>query len=613
MSNQRYKKINDYAIIGNRHSSALIGIDGSIDWCCLPSFDSPSVFAAILDADKGGRWQICPTRNYNPIQTYEENTNVLYTIFETNDGKAKLTDFMPCFMYKGEFRAFNEIHRRIEYIDGNNSIDFLIHFEPRLNYSKGKTTIKVLSNGCIAYGDENNNHVISLIFQKELNQNSNSITVSGKPYADFFSISKDNPSISFILKSNEHNIKTFEDYKAQYKLEKTIKYWKNWVANIKYKGRWSKEVIRSALTLKLLHYAPTGAILAAATTSLPEKIGGSMNWDYRFSWIRDAAFSLWSLSLLGFYQETRGYIDWLMSICSKHKPSIMLSISGNNENLSEKEIDHLEGYKKSKPVRVGNAASGQLQLDVYGIIIDALYFSYKEVGWASKEAYEFLVREYAETIVESWKNPDNGIWELRGERKYYTESRVWCYVGLDRAVKLANYLGYYEDAERWKPIRKKIKEEVLSKGWSEKKNAFTMFYGNDEILDAALLLMPLVKFLPATHPKMASTIERIKQELSHNGLICRFRLPNSDYYSEGTFTICTFWMVDCLILLGRIDEALKLFNKLIGLANHIGLYSEEIDSQTGNFLGNFPQAFTHMGLISTAVNLDRALAKTNNE
>lgn len=603
MNNQRYKRINDYGVIGNRHSSALVGIDGSIDWCCLPNFDSPSVFAAILDANKGGKFQVCPADSYHHTQSFEKHTNIINTIFKTSEGEAKVTDFMPCFMHKGKFQAFNEIHRRVEHIGGDDDIKFRLYFQPRINYAKEKTSINSLPNGYIA---DSKNECVSLIFEEKINLDSNK-TNSGDLLEGYFTISKEKPSNTFILKYNEKAIKSFDEYQSEYKLDKTRFYWRNWVFSIKYKGRFSEEIIRSALTLKLLQFAPTSALLAAATTSLPEDIGGSMNWDYRFSWIRDAGFTLWALSIIGSYQETTDYIDWLMDICSKHKPSIMLSIYGDTENLSEEKLPHLEGYNGSKPVRIGNAASNQFQLDIYGILLDAIYFSYKVMGRASNETYKTLVKVYAEDIVKSWQKPDNGIWEIRGERKYYTESRFWCYVGLDRAMKLARYLGYDDDANRWKSVRDEIKKDVLSKGWSEKKKSFTMFYGNDEILDAANLLMPLTKFLPASHPKMASTIEKIRQELSENDFIFRYRKTGNDL--DGAFSVCSFWMVDCLLLLEKVDEAEKLFKKLLKYANHVGLYSEEIDPKTGDFLGNFPQAFTHMGLISAAVNLDKALSK----
>ena len=310
-------------------------------------------------------------------------------------------------------------------------------------------------------------------------------------------------------------------------------------------------------------------------------------------------------------REALDYMKWLMSVCERCGPDlqIMMGVEGERE-LEEVILEHLEGYEGSRPVRVGNAAHKQLQLDIYGALVDAIYFLYKTLGWTTKEIYERIVRVCADLVSIVWHLPDSGIWEVRTEPRFFVESRVWCYVALDRSVKLARYLGYDEDAERWEPIMKMIKEEVLSKGWSEEKKAFTMYYGSDE-LDAANLLMPLVKFLPARHPKVKATIERISQELARDGLVYRYRATGVDGVDgeEGAFLACSFWLVECLIQLGRIAEAERLFSKLLALSNHVGLYAEEVDPDTGEALGNFPQAYTHMGLISTAVHLDEALSR----
>lgn len=594
----RYKRISEYGIIGDMHSAALVGIDGSIDWCCFPRFDSPSVFAAILDADKGGRFQVAPIDDYGSEQAYEEDTNILATIFKTSSGIVKVTDFMPCFMRRGEMMAFHEIHRRIESLEG--SVGLRLVFQPRMKYATGKTSVEIFSTGCVA---NNEDEYLSLASRIKLASTTLDSTISG------FEVSESEDAW-IVIKYGEQAVRDLDEYQSDYKLSKTRYYWRNWAKNIKYRGRWRDQVARSALTLKLLQYTSTGALVAAATTSLPEQKGGSRNWDYRYSWVRDAAFSLWALSLIGASREALDYMKWFMTICQKPGAELQMMLKvGGERYLAERELSHFEGYEGSRPVRVGNEACKQLQLDVYGALVDAIYFLYRVLGWTTKEVYENIVRGYADFVAKAWRLPDSGAWEMRTEPRYYVESRVWCHVALDRSVKLARYLGYDEDAERWKPIMQEIKKEILSKGWSERKGAFTMYYGNDS-LDAANLLMPLVQFLPATHPKVASTIERIRQELSHNGLVYRYRSEDGLPGGEGAFTVCSFWMVECLVHLGKLEEAERLFNELLKYSNHLGLYSEEVDPETGEALGNFPQAYTHMGLISTAVHLDEALSKT---
>lgn len=619
----RYKRIAEYGVIGNRCSAALVGIDGSIDWCCLPNFDSPSVFAAILDADKGGKYQICPAGRDTPEQSYEQKTNVLTTLFKTPAGTAKVTDFMPCFMLNGEFKSFREIHRHIDLIDGND-IELVLRFDPRFDYAVGKTNIKRTKNGLIAY---RKNKSLSLTYQNELEINfePGDKTNSQRVISNFKISEKDDHKI-FVMKYGETRTSDIAGYVSDDKLIMTRDYWRYWTSNIKYRGRWRDQVIRSALILKLLQYAPTGALIAAVTTSLPEKIGGDKNWDYRFSWIRDTGFSLWSLDLIGCYQESFEYFQWLLNSIRRLKDlPVLLPISGKGE-VSEMELSHLEGYEGSSPVRIGNKAYDQLQLDVYGILIDAVYFLFKYLGVINKETYETLVREYANSIVKLWKSPDHGIWEIReGPRRRYVESRWWCYVGLDRAMKLASYLGYFDDARKWQSLRDKIKAEVILKGWSNKKKAFVMYYGKDSVLDAANLLMPLVKFLPFNHPKVVSTMEKIRKELTQDNLVFRYssfafndthaktskrsteRKVNRS--SEGSFVICTFWLVECLIGLGKIKQAERLFVKLLKLSNHLGLYSEEIDPRSHDLLGNFPQSYAHMGFISAAVHLDKVLSE----
>ncbi len=591
-----YKRISDYGVIGDMHTAALVGLDGSIDWYCAPRFDSPSVFAALLDARKGGRFQLSPIESFTTNQSYEGETNVLSTIFESKQGRIKLTDFMPCFMEKGELKGLHEIHRIVDCVEGE--LGLRIIFQPRLDYARGKTTIVETREGCTAkYQD----HQVNLASSTKLHVSDEDILTSE------FRLSK-SQRVVFVLKWGKSPAIPASRYETARKLSRTVSYWKRWVGHVKYQGPFRANVVRSCLVLKLLQYAPTGAMVAAVTTSLPESVGALRNWDYRYSWIRDNALSVLALSEAGASREALDYARWLINLRrhSKEKLQIMMGIGGESD-IPETTLDHLEGYRRSSPVRIGNAASKQLQLDVYGILADYVYFLHT-LGWTTGQVYENLVRYSADQALKEWQSPDSGIWEIR-QQKTFVESTMWCYVALDRASKMARELGYDEDWQRWEPVRKKIKSHILSDGWSEKKKAFTMVFGGED-LDAANLLMPLVGFLPAKDPKMTSTIQRIREELSKDDLVYRYKIDDGQLGKEGAFTVCSFWMVDCLTRLGKLREAEGLLNQLVKRSNHLGLYSEEIDPETGEALGNFPQAYTHMGLITASVHLEEARRKS---
>src|SRR2546426_268056 len=508
-----YKPISDYGVIGDMHTAALVGLDGSIDWYCAPRFDSPSVFAAILDARKGGRFQLSPVESFTTKQSYEGDSNVLTTVFETKRGKIKLTDFMPCFMEQGELKGFDELHRIVDCSEGE--VELRITFQPRLDYARGETILQETKEGYMAKCEA---HQVNLASSVKLQlPDKDTLTTE-------FGLSKGKRAI-FIIKWGKSSSTSVAKYDTGRKLTRTLSYWKRWVGHVKYQGPYRAQVVRSCLVLKLLQYAPTGAMVAAVTTSLPESIGALRNWDYRYSWIRDNALSVWALSEAGATREALDYTRWMINV-RRH----------------------------------------------------------------SKE------------------KSDSGIWEMRQARPF-VESKMWCYVALDRAIKIARELGYDDDWHRWDPVKKKIKTEILSNGWSNKKKAFTMVLGGDE-LDAANLLMPLVGFLPAKDAKMTSTIQHIREELSKGDLIYRYNVDDGQMGKEGAFTVCSFWMVDCLTRLGKLGEAEGLLNQLLKRGNHLGLYSEEIDPVTGDALGNFPQAYTHMGLITASVRLEEARRKT---
>ncbi|TMI14928.1 glycoside hydrolase family 15 protein [Candidatus Bathyarchaeota archaeon] len=592
-----YKPISDYGVIGDMHTAALVGLDGSIDWYCAPRFDSPSVFAALLDSQKGGRFQLSPTGKFTTKQSYGGDTNVLATTFDSQEGRIRLTDFMPCFMEKGELKVFQELHRIVDCLEGDPGLR--ITFQPRFNYARGNTIIRETRDGCLA---RNQRHHISLASSVKLLVSDKDLLVND------FRLSR-GQKIVFVLKWGNSSPTSAARYETSRKLSKTLSYWKRWASHVKYQGPYRAHVVRSCLVLKLLQYAPTGAMVAAVTTSLPESIGTLRNWDYRYSWIRDNALSVWALSEAGATREALEYTRWMINVRrhSKERLQIMMGIGGERE-IPEITLDHLEGYRRSSPVRVGNAAYKQLQLDIYGILADSMYYLHRALGWTTKQAYENLVKYSADQAAAEWEKPDSGIWEMRQARSF-VESKMWCYVALDRAMKIARELGYDEDWRRWEPVKKKIKSQILANGWSTKKKAFTMVLGEDD-LDAANLLMPLVGFLPARDPKMTSTIQRIREELSKGDLVYRYNMDDGQLGKEGAFTVCSFWMVDCLTRLGKLGEAEGLLNQLLKRANHLGLYSEEIDPVTGEALGNFPQAYTHMGLITASIRLEEARRKT---
>ena len=594
--NRRYKPISDYGIIGDMHSCALVGTDGSIDWACFPRFDSPSVFAAILDSERGGSYQISPNINYSSEARYEDDSNILATTFTTDEGTARLTDFMPCIMERGSLKSYHEIIRRVDGLTG--SVPMSLIFKPRLNYAKGETRFTLRPRTALA---TNGRQKLRLVSDVDLTRDDGQIKTGFRV--------KEGETLWFVTKYGGTSPEHVSEHSPELEHRRTRLFWTTWARHCSYKGRWQAEVIRSALTLKMLEYVPTGTLVAAATTSLPEAVGSGRNWDYRYTWLRDSAFSLYALNLVGQYAESSSFLYWFLSVAKKSGVNLQIMYGVDGEKyLKEEKLDHLEGYKGSKPVRVGNAAYEQFQLDVYGIVVDAIYFSRWYVQVERADVYE-EVRNIVDFVARVWQNKDEGVWEIRGEPQHYVHSKMWAYVALDRGVRFATELGYLDDAERWRPVRESIKKDILDKGWSAKKRAFTMYYGSED-LDASNLLMPLVRFLPASHPKMKATIERTMQELTRDGLVMRYKKSDNLQGEEGAFMICSFWLVDCLTKLGRLKESQKLFEKLLSHANHLGLYSEEIDLKTGEALGNFPQAYTHMALINAAINLDAALSRS---
>lgn len=471
-----------------------------------------------------------------------------------------------------------------------------LRFRPKLDYARGETSLELLSNFGVA---KKGKETFSLSSSVDLRKNMDGLEadfVIEKGQKEWLISTHGNPIIQKVA-----------DYSPELQLERTRSFWRRWARHCTYRGRWRDRVLRSALTLKMLEYAPTGVPVAAATTSLPEVLGGGRNWDYRYTWLRDSAFSLHALNKLGQHSEIDTYLSWFLSVARKSGVALQIMHGvGGERYLIEQELEHLEGYKRSKPVRIGNAAYEQFQLDAYGIVVDVAYFSYRHVH-QRLDLYD-QIKNIVDFVARIWESPDRGIWEIRGSSKHYVHSKVFAWVALDRGIRLAEELGYFDDAERWKPISEKVKKAIMSRGWSRRKKAFTLYYGSSE-LDASNLLMPLVRFLPATHPKMKATIERVIEELSQDGLVKRYKIDDNLQGEEGAFSVCSFWLVDCLTELGRLEDARELFEKLLAYADDLGLYSEEIDPQTREALGNFPQAYTHMAFITSVVNLDAALSR----
>lgn len=592
--NDHYKPIAGYGVIGNTKTAALVGYDGSIDWCCFPRFDSPSVFAALLDWRKGGRWCIQPSIAATSMQNYVTDTNILRTEFESEAGKVSLTDFMPCSKSDGVWSALPEIHRQAECTKGRMAMRLI--FEPVFDYGALRPKLLRTAKGISM---RQGRYDMALSY-------SDQFPVGESTLETEFHLEKGDRK-TFVLSFGEAVPRRVAEYRTEVQREKTAKFWTDWVATLRYGGRWRDEVVRSALALKLMTYSPTGAMVAAVTTSLPEAVGGTRNWDYRYSWIRDSASSLRAFNLIGSSSEAESYLRWLID----NNPALevdlrlMYDVLGGTD-LRESRLDHLEGYKGSRPVRVGNAASQQLQFDTYGYMLDSLYFSTQHGKSVSEDTYFRFVKPLADFITDTWQKPSHGIWEMRGVRRHYVYMKAWSYAGLDRAIKIARATGHEEDIPAWAAARKKIKVEVLKKGWNRRRRSFVMHYGTTE-LDSANLMLPLMGFIRADDERMKSTIEAIQRELAFGAFVYRTKSHRREHRKEGAFLLCSFWLVSCLAMLGRTDEAMRNFGELLGHSNHLRLFAEEIDPESGEALGNFPQAYSHLGVIIAATALDSSL------
>jgi GH15 family glucan-1,4-alpha-glucosidase len=588
-----YLPIEDYGIIGNLHTTALISRRGSLDYCCFPRFDSPTIFAKLLDADRGGCWSITPAETAGETrykQLYLPNTNILLTRMLGESGIAELTDFMEVVEQDGN--PVMVLHRRLRAVTGHQT--YVIHFSPRAAYGKRNFTFRSLGKG---YQIEDPKQEIDpLVLQSPLPLE----PAGGIGLTATFSLEA-GEEVCFTLRSAEAESR-FPDTETAFRA--THHFWREWAGHCTYDGPWKNTVLRSALTLKLLTSIQFGAPVAAATFSLPETIGGTRNWDYRYTWIRDAAFTMYAFLRLGYREEAENFMTWIENICDQHI-QLLYTVDGKTD-LAERTLEHLEGYRESQPVRIGNGAHDQLQLDIFGELIDTIYLYHRAGGSITYNFWQRISR-MVEYVIENWRRPDHGIWEVRNEQRRFLHSALCCWVAVDRAMIIAHDRSFPANLQRWRRERDAMYEEIYEHFWNEEKEAFTQFPGSSTV-DASALLLPLMRFISAKEPRWEKTLAAIERELSADVLIFRYRQNGKEVDGiegeESTFTICSFWYVECLARMGRLEEAQLAFEKLLSYGNHLGLFSEEI-SLTGEQLGNFPQAFSHLSLISAAFQIEK--------
>jgi GH15 family glucan-1,4-alpha-glucosidase len=591
--------IEDYGLIGDTQTAALVGRDGSIDWLCMPRFDSGAFFAALLGTPKHGRWLVAPKGEARPVgRRYRDNTLILETDFETDEGSVRVIDFMP------PRQRDPDVVRIVEGLRGR--VDMRMELIVRFDYGSIVPWVRRIEDAtaCIAGPD-------GLCLRTPVETRGEDLSTVAE-----FAVSE-GEQVPFVLTwypSNEQLPREIEPGRA---LVETQAWWRQWADVCTYQGPWRDEVLRSLIVLKALTYEPTGGIVAAPTTSLPEFLGGVRNWDYRYCWLRDAAFTLDALLEAGYTGEARTWRDWLLRAIAGDPADlqIMYGVAGERR-LTEFEVPWLPGYLGAQPVRIGNAACNQKQLDVYGEVMDALYHA-EELGLEAESRAWAIQKKLLDHLESEWRKPDNGIWEVRGPRRHFTHSKVMAWLAADRAAR-AVHSHADGSVDRWRRLRQEVHDEVLRQGFDPELNSFVQFYGAKK-LDASLLLMPLVGFLPPSDERVRGTVEAIERDLCDKGFVMRYRHDKETARvdglppGEGAFLPCTFWLADNLNLIGRHDDAVELFERLLALRNDVGLISEEYDSENELLVGNFPQAFTHVELVNTAMNLsqsqDRPLAR----
>ena len=595
-----FPPIENYGVIGNMRSIALVGMHGSIDFLCYPAFDSPTVFAALLDDKKGGRFFLAPQlTNMRVRQLYLPDTNILLTRFLAEEGVAELTDYMPIGTKEEQP---NEIIRMVQVVRGN--VRFVMRCQPRFNYARSAHRAEVSEHCAVFFASDDTCPPMALYSTVALRQDDQDAIAH-------FGL-KSRETATFVFGGLRSQAEPPEMQFTEQRFQETARFWKTWIAKSQYKGRWREMVHRSALMLKLLGSREHGSLIAAPAFSLPESLGGVRNWDYRFTWLRDATFTLYALIRLGFVEEMEAFIDWLKERtnddAARGPLQVMYGIDGRRK-LEESVLDHLSGYENSRPVRIGNAAYDQLQLDIYGEMMDSIYLANKYGDPISHGAW-MGVQRILEWLANNWQRPDAGIWEVRGEPKEFLHSRVMCWVAFDRALRLADKRSLSGPLDLWRRTRDEIRNDVFTNFWSDRLHSFVQAKGTEN-LDASALLMPMMRFISAVDPMWLSTMRAIEAGLVEDTLVHRYEAESTHVDGlpggEGSFTTCSFWYVECLARAGHLEKAQLVFEKLLGYANHLGLYSEELGAN-GQHLGNFPQALTHLALISAATYLDRALS-----
>ncbi len=590
----------DYGIISNCNSAALVSKYGSIDWCCLPNYNSSAVFAKLLDDEIGGSFEISISDDYEITQEYLWETNILSTVFDNGTDSFQLIDFMPRYPRErdGSYYAPPDIIRFFRLLKGKPK--FTIIYDPKLEYAREET-----------YNEYKGDYI-------------KSFTREGKYDSLFFYSSFNLKDIidrkEVELTSNAYCLVGYHEKlveqtldRCYLKFQRTKVYWMNWSDKTTRYTHYGDEIMRSALVLKALSYKKTGAVLAAATTSIPEKIGEERNWDYRFCWIRDASMVIKVMAGLGHTRSAKDFLQFIINIIpdKDEKIQIMYGINGEKE-LTEHILNHLKGYENSTPVRTGNAAYIQKQNDIYGILMEVIYqqFLMFETSLENSEQLWTIVRGIVMIVEEHWQNPDKGIWELRTEDRHFVFSKLLCWVAVDRAIKIGEVLRMGINDSKWKALREAIYQDIYDNGWNEEKQAYTQYYGSND-LDASTLLMQSYGFIDADDPRFISTVQATEKELCRDGLMYRYKNKDDFGLPTSSFTICTFWLIDSLYKIGEQKKAKEMFDRLLSYSNHLGLFSEDIDFKTKRLLGNFPQAYSHLALIETAANFSKGIATDN--
>ena len=588
-----YVPLAQYGAIGDLHTCALVSAFGGVDWLCAPRFDAPSIFGALLDDARGGRWRITAERATSHTQRYVEGTNVLQTIHGRGSTEVIITDFLPVAHVRGRHV---ELYRIVQCVGG--SAEIAIGFEPRFGYGAQLTTIRQRANGWIATDAQRDAATLSATPGIEWTLSADSL--SGRASL------RDGDRLEFVMRYDDDEVHAIAAFETQRKLAETIAWWREWSGRLRYTGPYRDMVQRSALALKLCCYSPTGAIVAAPTTSLPETPGAARNWDYRYTWLRDSAFVSYALERLGYTEEVDAYTNFIKRI-ARHADGgpiqIMYDLDGGR-HLPERELSHLEGYGGARPVRVGNAAASQFQLDVYGEVLEMLRIRYWRTS--PSEGLWDAVQSLVEWTANHWREPDWSIWEARLDARHYVFSKVMAWVALDRGASLAQQCGFPGDVPRWRAEAALIQKDVLAQGWDPQRRTFRQAYDGDD-LDAAVLVIPALRFLPRLDARVRQTIDAVHREL-HAGseeLIFRYRGPDGLLGAEGAFVICSFWLAQAHAMAGNFEKGEELFRKLLARATPLGLYGEQLDPATGAHLGNFPQAFSHAAVMTTALVLER--------